>query len=119
VNGRWIEQAQYEAMESPTGIEDALEIIGELHTACLHRVVHQHFGMETLQRHYLRCTLEHTGLGLMHNPAAHAAAVSCRNVRACHSGRASRACLAGTTKMRGQGVPIYLASEANSPRLGP
>jgi hypothetical protein len=32
-------------MESATGIEDALEIIGELHTACLHRVVHQHFGI--------------------------------------------------------------------------
>jgi hypothetical protein len=45
VNGRWIKQAQYEAMESPTGIEDALEISGELHTACLHRVIHQHLGI--------------------------------------------------------------------------
>ena len=30
VNGRGIEQAEYEAMEIPTGIEDALKIVGEL-----------------------------------------------------------------------------------------
>ena len=32
-------------MESPTGIEDALEILRELLAARLHRVVHQHLGI--------------------------------------------------------------------------
>jgi hypothetical protein len=45
VNGRRIEQAQYEAVEVPTGIDDTLEIVGDLHATCLHRVVHQHLGI--------------------------------------------------------------------------
>src|SRR3984893_18831370 len=32
-------------MENPTGIEDALEIVGELPAVRLHRVVHQHLGI--------------------------------------------------------------------------
>ncbi len=45
VNGRGIEQAEYEAMESPAGIEDALKIVDELPAVGLHRVVHQHLGI--------------------------------------------------------------------------
>ena len=32
-------------MERPTGIEDALRIVGELLAVRLHRVVHQHLGI--------------------------------------------------------------------------
>jgi hypothetical protein len=35
VNGRGIEQAEYQVMEIPAGIEDALEIVGELPAARL------------------------------------------------------------------------------------
>ena len=43
VDGRGIEQVEYEVMEIPAGIEDALKIVGDLPAARLHRVVHQHF----------------------------------------------------------------------------
>jgi hypothetical protein len=40
VNSRSIEQAQYYAMEIPTGIDDSLEIFDMLGAARLHRVAH-------------------------------------------------------------------------------
>jgi hypothetical protein len=44
-DGRGIEQAEYEVMESPTGIKDALKIVGELAAVGSRRVVHQYLGI--------------------------------------------------------------------------
>ncbi len=61
VNGRWIEQAEYQAMESPTGVEDALEIVGSLCAVRLHRVVHQHLGIAHDGRRRRAQFLPHVG----------------------------------------------------------
>ncbi len=45
VDGCRIEQAEDEAMEVPTGIEDTLKIVDGLRAVGLHRVVHQHLGI--------------------------------------------------------------------------
>jgi hypothetical protein len=45
VDGRGIEQAEDEVMQIPAGIEDVLKIAGEMLTARLHRIVHQHLGI--------------------------------------------------------------------------
>jgi|ERR1700730_13328023 hypothetical protein len=42
MNGGRVEQAEYETMEIPAGIEDALKVVDELPAVGLHRVVHQH-----------------------------------------------------------------------------
>ena len=61
VNGRGIEQAEYEAMEIPAGIEDALKIVGELPAVGLHRVVHQHLGIAHDGRRRRAQFLPHVG----------------------------------------------------------
>src|SRR5664280_2690842 len=45
VSSGGIKQAEYEAVESPAGIENSLEIIDPRRAVRLHRVVHQHLGI--------------------------------------------------------------------------
>jgi hypothetical protein len=61
VNGCRIEQAEYQAMEAPTGIEDTLEIVGELPAAPQHRVVYQHLGIAHDGRRRRAQFLPHVG----------------------------------------------------------